>query len=79
MHTPRQGPARPVISSCDAVHSDWLISTETDLLNIEEFKERMARARHWRERKIELRGLVAKLRSEGISRKFEIEIKGIGR
>lgn len=68
-----KGLPEPVISE------DWLTSTESDLLNIDEFKERMARAKHWRERKIELRGLVARLRSEGISRKFEIDIKGIGR
>ena len=62
-----------------AIQDDWTTSTESDLLNIEEFKERMARAKLWRDVKKELKAYVAKVKSENISRKFEVEIKVIGR
>ena len=56
-----------------------MASTESDLMNIDEFKEKMARAKLWRGVKMDLKAYVAKVRDEGVSRKFEVEIKVIGR
>jgi hypothetical protein len=58
---------------------NWGLDTETDLLNIEEFKEKTARAKHWKEFKNNLKAYVASVQSDAVSRKFEIEIKVIGR
>ena len=57
----------------------WSEDTEIDLLNINEFKEKCARAKHWKDFKTELKKYVAKMKSDTISKKFEIEIKVIGR
>jgi hypothetical protein len=57
----------------------WSADTESDLLNIEEFKEKSACARHWKEFKMGLKEYVAHARSESVAKKFEIEIKNIGR
>jgi hypothetical protein len=58
---------------------NWGLDTETDLLDIEEFKEKTARAKRWREFKNDLKAYVASVRSDAVSKKFEIEIKVIGR
>ena len=57
----------------------WRADTETDLLNIDEFKEKCARAKHWKDFKKDLKKHVAKMKSDAISKKFEMEIKVIGR
>lgn len=56
----------------------WSQDTQTDLLNIEEFKEKQARAKHWSNMKQDLKSFVARVRSETTSRKFELEVKSIG-
>lgn len=57
----------------------WRADTETDLLNIEEYKLKCARAKHWKDFKNDLKKYVAKDRNEAAARKFEIDIKFIGR
>jgi hypothetical protein len=58
---------------------NWGLDTESDLLDIEEFKEKTIRAKHWKEFKNDLKAYVASVRSDAVSKKFEIEIKVIGR
>jgi len=55
----------------------WSQDTETHLLNTEGFKEK-ERAKHWSNMKQDLKSLVARVRSETTSRKFELEVKCIG-
>ena len=61
------------------LQDNWGLDTETDLLDIEEFKEKTVRAKHWKEFKNDLKAYVASVRSDAVSKKFEIEIKVIGR
>ena len=58
---------------------NWGLDTEIDLLDIEEFKEKTARAKHWKEFKNDLKAYVASVRSDAVSKKFEVEVKVIGR
>ena|SRR5947207_8928103 len=57
----------------------WGADIEIELLNIDEFKQKSARAKHWKEVKQGLKKYVAKKKSDAISKKFEMEIKVIGR
>jgi hypothetical protein len=61
------------------LQDNWGLDTEIDLLDIEEFKEKTARAKHWKEFKNDLKAYVASVRSDAVSKKFEVEIKVIGR
>ena len=53
----------------------WSADTQTALLNLDEYKA----AKHWKELKNDLKKYVAKMKSDAISKKFEIDIKIIGR
>ena len=57
----------------------WSADTQSDLLNIDEFKEKSACAKYWRDFKNELKEYVAQVKSVSVAKKFEIEIKNIGR
>src|ERR1700685_618084 len=57
----------------------WSANTQSDLLNIDEFKEKTACAKHWKDFKNGLKEYVAQVRSDSVAKKFEIEIKNIGR
>jgi len=57
----------------------WSADTQSDLLNIDEFKEKSACAKHWKDFKNGLKEYVAQVRSDSVAKKFEIEIKNIGR
>jgi hypothetical protein len=46
---------------------------------IEEFHENTARAQHWRQLKSDLKKHVAKMVDSNASKKFEVEVKIIGR
>lgn len=72
--------AQKITSIEPAIQQDtWSADTETDLLNIEEFKLKSAQAKHWKKFKNDLKKHVAKMKGDVISKKFEIEIKVIGR
>src|SRR5438046_7818363 len=48
----------------------WSADTQTALLNLDEYKA----AKHWKELKNDLKKYVAKMKSDAISKKFEIDI-----
>ena len=62
-----------------APQDTWSADTQSDLLNIEEFKERTTCSKHWKDFKMGLKEYVTHVRSESVAKKFEIEIKNIGR
>jgi len=58
---------------------DWVSDTENALANPEEYKAKLAGQQHWRECKNELKRYLAMVKSDAVARKFEIDIKVIGR
>jgi hypothetical protein len=72
--------ASPKITLTDPIvqQDTWSADTETDLLNIEDFKVKRAQAKHWKELKTDLKGYMAKMKSDAISKKFEKAIKDLG-
>jgi hypothetical protein len=57
----------------------WCADIESDLLNVEEFKIKSAQAKHWKTYKNELKKYVAYIRNDAVAKKFELDIKVIGR
>jgi hypothetical protein len=57
----------------------WSAATTNDLMNFEQYKERHAQAAHWKACKLDLKRHVAKIKDHATARKFEMEIKVIGR
>ena len=59
----------------------WSAATTDDLMNLnfEQFKERHAQAARWKACKLDLKKYVARIKDNATARKFETEIKVIGR
>jgi hypothetical protein len=57
----------------------WSAATTNDLMNFEQYKERHAQAAHWKACKLDLKRHVARIKDHATARKFEMEIKVIGR
>jgi hypothetical protein len=57
----------------------WSADTQSDLLNIAEFKEKSACVKHWKECKMELKRYVAQVKNDAVAKKFELQVKAIGR
>jgi hypothetical protein len=57
----------------------WSADTTNDLLNYEQYKEKYAQAKHWKACKLDLKKHVARVKNEAAARKFEMDIKVIGR
>jgi DNA polymerase III gamma/tau subunit len=57
----------------------WSTATTNDLMNFEQYKERHAQAAHWKACKLDLKRHVARMKDHATARKFEMEIKVIGR
>lgn len=61
------------------VEESWSAATTNDLMNFEQYKERHAQAAHWKACKLDLKRHVARIKDHATARKFEMEIKVIGR
>jgi len=77
------GPPPNVSQDMDQIQilpaGDWVTDTENALANPEEYKAKIAGQQHWRERKNELKRYLAIVKSDAVARKFEIDIKVIGK
>ena len=69
---------RKVTNDSSISQTSWCNGVEADLLNVEEFKAKSARAKYWKSLKNDLKRHVACVKGDTIARKFKINITFIG-